>query len=136
MLQTNDHLRPCLRVLQRLTGARAVSLFLPGGGGATTPVWIHEGEPPVTELADPRVAMELARQGGSGPEAEADPAWLRSSPGSAAGSWIVRVSTPAALLSRLDDACATMPSPARRSADAARGAPTAAALSLLASRNP
>ncbi len=122
MLRSNDFLRPCLQTLKRVTGARAVSLYLPAApGGTPGAILLHEGEPPIAELADLPAAeecscrIEAGRNGGDDSEGDV---FLRSYESASAGGRILRVSTPETLLSRLHAAAGDAAAvPARRKSD-------------------
>ncbi len=107
MLRSNDLLRPCLLALKRLTGASAVSLYVPAPElDAAGEILLHEGGVAAAELADRETAGEFARRvdseliSGSGGESSLA-LQLESS---SAAARIVRLVTPGALLSVLETA--------------------------------
>ncbi len=119
MLRSNDLLRPCLQALRRLTGARAISLYLPASASATAPseVLVHDGDPPIDELADLTAARRLAeRSEDRDPSVDGVGGAVLLSRG-AAGGRIVRLATPPALLELLRERELGDPSPARRRSD-------------------
>jgi diguanylate cyclase (GGDEF)-like protein len=65
MSEATDILRSYVRLVERLSGAGAVSFYVPPGASGEREILIHEGrEPPVPELADEAAAAELhARYG-------------------------------------------------------------------------
>ncbi len=74
-----DILRSYARLLGRLTGAGAVSLYVPPAAGGERETLIHEGPlPPVPELLDGRAAAEFERQRGRAPDGESDGPVVRS----------------------------------------------------------
>ena len=60
MSEATDILRSYVRLVERLSGAASVSLYVPPGAGGEREILIHEGrEQPVPELADEAAAAEL-----------------------------------------------------------------------------
>ena len=53
MSEATDILRSYVRLVERLSGAAAVSLYVPPGAGGEREILLHEGRlDPVPELAD------------------------------------------------------------------------------------
>jgi hypothetical protein len=74
-----DILRAYARLVGRLTGARAVSLYVPSAAGSGREILIHEGPlPPLPELADAHAADGLARRIAAAPAGEAASLIVRS----------------------------------------------------------
>ncbi len=122
MLRSNDLLRPCLSALKRLSGARAVSLFVPAPEADTAgEILIHEGGAATAELADREAARELVGR----VEAElaekpgGDRSFFLEIDSVSEAARIVRLATPVSLLAYLETAsvAARGAPPARRKTD-------------------
>ena len=101
-MAASDLLRTCVQALRRLTGAGAVSLYVPAQSGLSqSALLIHDGEQPaVPELADPAAARELFEQAEKRLDAGGDSAgalFLRQLEGGPAGSRLIRVTSPESL---------------------------------------
>jgi diguanylate cyclase (GGDEF)-like protein len=71
MSEATDILRSYVRLVERLSGAAAVSLYVPPGAGGEREILIHEGrKAPVPELLDEAAAAELHNRFG---DARGDP---------------------------------------------------------------
>ena len=71
MSEATDILRSYVRLVERLSGAAGVSLYVPAGSSGEREILLHEGRvDPLPELADEAAAADLHRQFG---EAHADP---------------------------------------------------------------
>jgi hydrogenase-4 transcriptional activator len=70
---TADILGSYVRLLGRLTGAGAVSLYVPSAAAGEREILVHEGAlPPVPELADTQAAAEFQRRMDTAPSDESD----------------------------------------------------------------
>ncbi len=134
MLRSNDLLRPCLLALKRLTGASAVSLFVPSPEpDAAGEILIHEGGVGAPEIADRETARELVYrvEADLAPSPDQCRSFALQLDSLSAGSRIVRLATPGSLLAYLETAsleAAAASSLARRRTDTrpARDTPAAA----------
>src|SRR5687768_11507594 len=67
MTEATDILRSYVRLVERLSGAASVSLYVPPAASGEREILLHEGRlPPVSELADEEAAARLQRR--SAPE--------------------------------------------------------------------
>ncbi len=101
-MPSSDLLRTCVQALRRLTGAEAVSLYVPAQSGVSqSALLIHDGEQPaVPELADLAAARELCQQAEKRLAARgdaADASFLRQLESVSGGSRLIRVSSPESL---------------------------------------
>ena len=63
MTEATEILRSYVRLVERVSGAAAVSLYVPGAATGEREILLHEGRlPAVPELADEAAAQELQRR--------------------------------------------------------------------------
>jgi diguanylate cyclase (GGDEF)-like protein len=85
MSEATDILRSYVRLVERLSGAAAVSLYVPPGTGGEREILLHEGRlDPLPELADEATAATLHRQFADTP-ADAEEGAVRLPSGNADG---------------------------------------------------
>ena len=78
MSEATDILRSYVRLVGRLSGAAAVSLYVPAGAGGEQEILLHDGRlEPVPELADAEAAAELHRRFSGGEQEGRDEGAVR-----------------------------------------------------------
>ena len=78
MSEATDILRSYVRLVGRLSGAAAVSLYVPPGAGGEQEILLHDGRlEPVPELADAAAAAELHRRFSGGEQEGRDEGAVR-----------------------------------------------------------